>query len=92
MAQSTIAATTQASHGWKSMRRTASQNPNPIAPRRPTIVAAFPTIAIRFRLRVVSAVLAERSETMTIHDITSEPTSSAALRTWRANIQASKSI
>ena len=56
MTQRTIAAITQPSHTWKASRRIASQIPKPIAPTRPTDVAAVPTIATRLRLSVAPGV------------------------------------
>ncbi len=54
--------------------------PNAIAPTSPTAVVTVPTIATRLKQSVVAAVSTDRNATMTIHDITSEPTSVAALR------------
>jgi hypothetical protein len=75
----TIAAITQPSHGRKSIRKIASQIPKAIAPTSPTTVVTVATIPTRLRASVSPGVWAERSETTTIHDITSEPTSVAAL-------------
>jgi hypothetical protein len=90
MTHRTIAAITQPSHTWKASRRIASQIPKAIAPTSPTTVVTVPTIAMRLRERVSPGVRAEISETTTIHDITSEPTSVAALSRWSAKTQSSK--
>jgi hypothetical protein len=71
--------TTQPSHTWKLSRKIVSQIPKAIAPTSPTAVAAAPTIATRLRPSVAAGVSAERSGTNTIQDMTSEPTSVAAL-------------
>ena len=70
---------THPSHTWKASRRIASQIPKLIAPTRPTTVVAVPTIPTRLRLSVAPGVCAESSATTTIQDITSEPTSVAAV-------------
>ena len=90
MHQRTIAAITQPSQTWNASRKIASQIPKPIAPTRPTAVAAVPTIATRLRLSVSPGVSVVRSATTRIQDITSELTSVAALRRWSAKIQSSK--